>query len=125
MSTYLFCRYYGFQYLQHYSTPVQDEAKYFFLFESLSQGLAYLVALFFKMSLLLSYKSTSLRKKHHFLRVFRVIELYIRFSRLQRRILKKGPRGRLAFVTSFQTKKRNHIYNEGTWRFFGAQMTYF
>ena len=38
---------------------------------------------FFKMSLSLSYKCTSLRKKHHFLGFFRVIELFIRFLRLQ------------------------------------------
>src|SRR5579862_5345672 len=36
------------KYLQRCSPPVQYEAKYFFLFESLSQGLAYLVALFSK-----------------------------------------------------------------------------
>jgi len=79
---------------------------------------------FFKMSLLLSYKSTSFRKKHHFLGFFRVIELFIRFLRLQGRILKKGPRSRPALVISFQTKK-NCIYNEGLWRIFGDKMTYF
>ena len=81
--------------------------------------------LFFKISLLLLYKSTSLRKKHHFLEVFRVIKFFIRFFSLKRVNLKKratrsaGPRNKLS------NKKKNCIYNEGPWRFFGAKMTYF
>ena len=36
------------EYLQRYSPPAQYETNIFFLFESLSLGLAYLVALFLK-----------------------------------------------------------------------------
>ena len=45
---------------------------------------------FFKISLLLSYKSSSLQKEHHFLGGVRVIELFIRLPRLKGGIKKKG-----------------------------------
>ena len=111
--------------LQKISMGLHYIYNFFFLFESLSLGLAYLMALFFKMSLLLSYKSTSLRKKHHFLEVFRVIKFFIRFFSLKRVNLKKRATRSASPRDKLSNKKQNCIYNEGPWRFFGAKMTYF
>jgi len=112
------------EYLKHPTLPVQYEAKYFFVWKLVSRA-SPPHGLFFKISLLLSYRSISLRKVYEFLGAFPLIELFIRFFRLKGRLRKKGPRGGLALETNFQTKKRNSIYNEGLLRFFEEEMTYF
>ena len=96
--------------LQPQDHLVQDEVKYFLLLESLSLGLAYLEALFFKFILVSEKKEYKGRSLSPPLKKSICFRRGVFLEDNKRPILKKGLRGRLAPVTSFLTKKNIRLH---------------